>query len=116
MTGHGAHTGLGRGLLRGGLAGQHSWQRRVRQLQDDADWERQKAVLLALLPYAVPRLPAADLACFDGEQRPIRRLPRRPEPHPTWRSRLPHLFTDGPTMPLIPAQRRPHPSEVRHGR
>lgn len=48
---------------------------RVADLQRQREEARQSAVILALLPYAAPRLPAHLLMCFDQLQRQIRPLP-----------------------------------------
>jgi hypothetical protein len=71
-------------------------------LLDDLERLRQDTVLLALLPYAAPRLPGEYLRCFDAEQRQIRPTPEQMAERA--RRTRPGL--------LIPEPRRPMPGEV----
>lgn len=59
-------------------------------------------LLRHLKPWAAPRLPDEDLACFDAKQRQIRPLPGQAIRDMLRRARR-------NKSPFIPAQRKPHP-------
>jgi len=85
------------------VAGMPAHQARVAELRDELEWQRQRAVLIALMPYAARRLPDNVLRCFDDQQRQVKPLPKQFEARRRLIERL-----EG----LIPQQRKPLPAEV----
>lgn len=72
-----------------------------------APLEHALQLLRHLQPYAAPRLPDDWLRCFDQLQRQVRPLPPQAQERRRVRTPIPPGSPSG-----IPAQRRPHPSEV----